>query len=324
MTAPGRPGASIRVNEGVAVATQGVRSRASRRLGVAVGCGRAGQWVWAGRGRCAEYGLVVSVAGALCLAREPTSPEKESAMTELVHLSVADAVATITLDSPHNRNALSRQLVAELTAHLETADIDPDVRVILLRSAHRVFCAGADLAEAAEGRSGATAALVALFRRIAAADTPVVVELAGPVVAGGLGIVGAADVVVASDDVTVQLTEVRLGLAPAVISLTLLPRLTSRAASDLFLSGRRIPAHEAVAAGFITRAVAADQLSTEVEAVVADLSRGTTQGLRETKRLLNRDLLARIDAQGDEMAELSERLFHSDEAKAAMKAFLTK
>lgn len=245
-------------------------------------------------------------------------------MTELVHLSVDDAIATITLDSPHNRNALSRQLVSELAAHLETADVDTAVRVIRLRSAHRVFCAGADLSEAAEGRGGATADLVALFRQIAAADTPVVVELAGPVVAGGLGIVGAADIVIASDDVSVQLTEVRLGLAPAVISLTLLPRLTSRAATDLFLSGRRITAAEAAAAGFLTRVVPAEQLSDEIDTVVADLARGTTQGLRETKRLLNRDLLAQIDAQGDEMAELSEKLFHSDEAVAAMKAFLKK
>jgi len=243
-------------------------------------------------------------------------------MTELVHLSVDDAVATITLDSPHNRNALSRQLVAELTAHLEAADLDAAVRVIRLRSAHRVFCAGADLSEASKGQSGATADLVKMLRRIVAAETPVVVELAGPVVAGGLGIVGAADVVIASDDVTLQLTEVRLGLAPAVISLTLLPRLTSRAASELFLSGRRITAAEAVGAGFITRVVAPEDVSSEVDAVVADLARGASQGLRETKRLLNRDLLARIDAQGDEMAELSERLFNSDEARAAMQAFL--
>ncbi|MFC7490426.1 MULTISPECIES: enoyl-CoA hydratase-related protein [unclassified Knoellia] len=243
-------------------------------------------------------------------------------MTELVHLSTDDAVATITLDSPHNRNALSRQLVTELTAHLETADVDPAVRVIRLRSAHRVFCAGADLSEAAQGQSGATAALVAMLRRIVAADTPVVVELAGPVVAGGLGIVGAADIVVASDDVTVQLTEVRLGLAPAVISLTLLPRLTSRAASELFLSGRRISAAEAAAAGFISRVVAPKDVLVEVDSVVADLARGTAQGLRETKRLLNRNLLAHIDAEGGDMAELSERLFNSDEAKAAMRAFL--
>lgn len=245
-------------------------------------------------------------------------------MTELVHLSVDDTVATITLDSPHNRNALSRQLVTEFTAHLETADLDPGVRVIRVRSAHRVFCAGADLSEASQGISGATAALVAMLRRIVAADTAVVVELAGPVVAGGLGIVGAADVVIAADDVTMQLTEVRLGLAPAVISLTLLPRLTSRAASELFLSGRRISAAEAAAAGFVSRVVAPEDVSSEVDSVLADLSRATAQGLRETKRLLNKDLLAHIDAQGGEMADLSERLFHSDEAVAAMKSFLKK
>ncbi|MEO6020753.1 MAG: enoyl-CoA hydratase-related protein [Knoellia sp.] len=245
-------------------------------------------------------------------------------MTELVHLSVEDAVATITLDSPHNRNALSRQLVRELAAHVASADQDNSVRVILLRSAHRVFCAGADLSEAAQGASGATSALVDLFRQIAAASSPVVVELGGPVVAGGLGIVGAADIVIASDDVTVQLTEVRLGLAPAVISLPLLPRLTSRAASDLFLSGRRVSATEAAVAGLVTRVVAKEALSAEVDAVIGDLARGTNQGLRETKRLLNADLLARIDAQGESMAELSEQLFGSEEARAAMKAFLSK
>ena len=70
------------------------------------------------------------------------------APAELVHLDVADGVATITLDSPHNRNALSRQLVTELVAHLATVDAADDVRVVLLKSSGRVFCSGADLSEA--------------------------------------------------------------------------------------------------------------------------------------------------------------------------------
>lgn len=244
-------------------------------------------------------------------------------MAELVHLDVADGVATVTLDSEHNRNALSRQLVTELADRLAQADADADVRAVLVRSAHRVFCSGADLSEAASGgmEEGARA-IVALQRQIATAGTPVVVELAGPVRAGGLGIVGAADVVVAAESVTFALTEVRLALAPAVISLTLLERFTDRAAAELFLTGRQFDAREAQTAGLVTRAVPDAELGAAVGAVLDGLVQGYPQGLRETKRLLNHDLVARIDALGDDVAAQSARLFGSDEAREAMTAFL--
>lgn len=246
-------------------------------------------------------------------------------MPELVHLGVADQVATITLDSEHNRNALSRQLVGELGAHLATADAADDVRAILIRSAGRVFCSGADLSEATgDGMVEGATALVALQRQIAAAEKPVVVALAGPVRAGGLGIVGAADIVVAAESVTFQLTEVRLGLAPAVISVSLLQRFTDRAAADLFLTARSFDATEAVAAGLITRAVPDDALAGEIDAVLADLVKGYPQGLRETKKLLNHDLVARIDALGEQVAAQSAELFASDEAREAMTAFLNR
>lgn len=243
--------------------------------------------------------------------------------TELVQLNVSGAIATITLQSEHNRNALSRQLMTELSDRLAQAEQDDRVRVIVLRSAHRVFCSGADLSEAASGEmvQGARA-LVAIQRQMAASRSPIVVELAGPVRAGGLGIVGAADIVVAGASVTFALTEVRLGLAPAVISLTLLERLADRAASDLLLTGRTFDAQEAQTAGLVTHAVPDSELSRKVGSVAADLSRGYPQGLGETKRLINRDLIARIDALGDQVAQRSAELFASDEARQAMAAFL--
>lgn len=246
-------------------------------------------------------------------------------MTELVHLDVADGVATITLDSEHNRNALSRQLVTELGAHLESAEADADAQVIVLRSAHRVFCSGADLSEAATGsmQEGASA-LIDLQRRIATSAKPVVVALGGPVRAGGLGLVGAADIVLATRPVTFALTEVRLALAPAVISLSLLPRLAPRAASDLFLTGRKFDAAEAAEIGLVTRVVEDGELENELQAVLADLALGFPQGFRETKALLNHDLVERIDRLGDELAEKSARLFGSDEAREAMLAFLSR
>jgi enoyl-CoA hydratase/methylglutaconyl-CoA hydratase len=242
---------------------------------------------------------------------------------ELVHLDVIDGVATITLDSEHNRNALSRRLVSELSEHLATAEADDAVRGVLVRSAGRVFCSGADLSEAvADGMEEGARALIALQRRIAASRCPVVVELGGPVRAGGLGIVGAADIVIAAESVTFALTEVRLALAPAVISASLLSRFTSRAAADLFLTGRTFDATEAAAAGLVTRVVADERLGTEVAAVLADLALGYPQGLRETKALLNADLLAHVDAVGEDLAARSAVLFGSDEARAAMRAFL--
>lgn len=243
-------------------------------------------------------------------------------MTELVHHDVADGVGTITLDSPHNRNALSRQLVTELFAALEAARSD-DSAVLVLRSADRVFCSGADLSEATEGAmEQGTRALVDLQRLIVTHPKPVVVRLAGPVRAGGLGLVASADIAICSDDVTFAFTEARLGVAPAVISLTVLARMTSRAAFDTFLTGRTFDAAEAAAMGVVTRSVPADELDDELARVCDDLRQAHPQGLAETKALLAREVVARIDAGADDMAALSARLFASDGAREAITAFL--
>jgi len=244
-------------------------------------------------------------------------------MTELVHYEAADGVGTITLDSPHNRNALSRQLVGELFERLDQAAADEAARVVVLRSADRVFCSGADLSEAATGsmQEGARA-IVDLQRRLLRLPLPVVTRLAGPVRAGGLGIVAASDVVICSEQVTFAFTESRLALAPAVISLTVLPRLTSRAASETFLSGRTFDAAEAATMGLVTRSVPDAHLDEAVAETCTELAKAHPQGLRETKALLARDLLAHLEANAEDMVALSARLFGSDEAREAMLAFL--
>jgi enoyl-CoA hydratase/carnithine racemase len=243
---------------------------------------------------------------------------------ELVHYEIADGIGTITLDSPKNRNALSKQLVGELFARLDESAGDTSV-VVLVRSADRVFCSGADLSEAAaDGMEQGARTMVEMQRRIVAHPKPVVTRLAGPVRAGGLGIVAASDIVICGDDVTFAFTESRLALAPAVISLTVLPRLSNRAASDTFLTGRTFDAGEAAQMGLVTRSVPADQLDASVAETCAELAKAHPQGLRETKALLARDLLRRIDAGADEMATLSARLFGSDAAREAMLAFLGK
>lgn len=252
-------------------------------------------------------------------------PEHTDTTDELVHYDVADAVATITLDSPHNRNALSRQLLTELRDHLATADAAEDVKVVLLKSSGRVFCSGADLSEATTVpmEEGARA-IVALQRSIVTHRKPIVTVVEGAVRAGGIGIIAASDVAIVAEDATFALTEVKLGLAPAVISLTVLPRLTSRAAGLTALGGETFSGAEAAAYGLVSRAVPAPDLDAASSEVVGQLATGASQGLLETKRLLNADLVERIDARGEEMVELSARLFGSEAAKEAMTAFLSR
>ncbi len=244
---------------------------------------------------------------------------------ELVRLDVEGPLATITLDSPHNRNALSKQLVTELVGHVATAGADDDVRVVLLRSSGRVFCSGADLSEASTGgmEEGARA-IVAFQRQLLTLDKPVVTELAGPVRAGGIGIVAASDIAIASTEANFALTEVKLGLAAAIISLTVHARMNPRAAALTTLGGEVFTGEQAAAYGLVTAAVPADELAAEVATVCASLATGAAQGLRESKRILNRDLVARIDERGEELAALSASLFASDEAREAMTAFLSR
>jgi len=240
-----------------------------------------------------------------------------------VTYDVSDAVATITLDSPHNRNALSRALVTGLFGALERAGADDDVRVVLIRSSGKVFCSGADLTEATTvGMEDGARRIVALQRLICTLDKPVVTEVLGAVRAGGIGIIAASDVCVAADSATFALTEVKLGLAAAIISLTVHARMSPRAAALTTLGGEVFSGAEAAAYGLVTTAVPVEDLGTTVAALCASLATGAPQGLRESKRILNADLVRRIDDGGEDMAALSARLFASDEARAAMTAFL--
>ena len=248
---------------------------------------------------------------------------------ELVHYEIAEGrsgIATITLDSPHNRNALSAQLIGELFERLERAENDDAVRVVVLAATGTVFCSGADLSEASSGADFADGprTIVRLQRALVSHSKPVVCRLQGAVRAGGIGLVAACDIAIAAEGASFALTEVKLGLAPAAISLTVLPRMTSRAAAYTCLTGERFTAAQAVEMGLVTTAVPADGLDVEVARVAAELATGSPQGLRETKRLINAALLANIDAHAEDAAALSARLFVSDAAREAMLAFLSK
>ncbi|TXG92882.1 enoyl-CoA hydratase family protein [Rhodococcus rhodnii] len=239
-----------------------------------------------------------------------------------VHYDVANAIATVTLDSPHNRNALSDPLVTGIEQSLADAAADPDVRAVVLTHTGGTFCAGADLSRASADVTERSLQMARLLRAIVALPKPVIAHVDGHVRAGGMGLVAACDIAIAGPSSSFALTEARLGLAASIISLTVLPRITPRAAARYFLTGERFDAAEAQRIGLVT--LAADDPAAAVAAVAADLRTASPQGLEESKRLVTREILAGFDAHSDDLAARSARLFESDEAREGMMAFLQK
>jgi enoyl-CoA hydratase len=241
-----------------------------------------------------------------------------------VHYSTDRAIATITLDSPQNRNALSSALVGAVTEHLATVRADESVRAVVLTHTGSTFCAGADLEEQSSegGPAAGTRRMLALLRALIELPKPVIVSLDGHARAGGIGVVGASDIAIAGPASTFAFTEVRLGLAPAIISLTTLTRMTDRAAARYFLTGETFDAAAAAAAGLVSAAVG--DPASELATICAALRSCSPQGLAATKPLTSAATLAAFDARADQVQELSQRLFESEEAGEGMTAFLHK
>ncbi|OPF84803.1 enoyl-CoA hydratase [Streptomyces antioxidans] len=259
--------------------------------------------------------------GGSTTGEPPTGgPTTSAGTTPFVRAASARGITTLTLDSPHNRNALSARLVAELCEALAAAGRDDRVRAVLLTHTGTTFCAGADLSEppSASGTSG----LVDLLRSIVELPKPVVARVTGHVRAGGLGLLGACDISAAGRGASFAFTEARLGLAPAVISMPLLPRLDRRAAARYYLTGERFDAAEAARIGLVTLADPEGDADQALAPVLDGLRRGSPQGLAESKRLVTADVLRAFDRDGEALAALSARLFASDEAREGMTSFL--
>jgi enoyl-CoA hydratase len=233
----------------------------------------------------------------------------------LIGRARARAVETLTLDSPHNRNALSAALVGELAEALTDAGRDPGVRAVVLTHTGNTFSAGADLKDPPPPE-----ALVALLRRIVEVPKPVVARVTGHVRAGGLGLLAACDIAAASTEATFAFTEVRIGVAPAVISLPLLPRTDPRALSRYYLTGERFDTAEATATGLLT--THADDVDTALAPILDGLRRSAPDALAETKRLLTARVLEAFDRDAAGLTALSARLFSSPQAREGMTAFL--
>jgi methylglutaconyl-CoA hydratase len=246
---------------------------------------------------------------------------------ELVRTVTAAGVTTLTLDSPANRNALSTPLMRELLAGLSAAVTDQAVRAVVISHTGPVFCSGADLKETAEARASGRVPAELLADVLAAIwefPKPVLARVAGPARAGGLGLIAAADIAVCVREATFAFSEVRLGVIPAVISATVLPRLAPRAAAELYLTGNVFDGIRAAEIGLVTAAVAADGLDDAITAYTDALVRGGPLALAGTKQLLRRRPAETVRADLAELADRSAGYFRSAEGREGVAAFREK
>ncbi|MEU9982338.1 enoyl-CoA hydratase family protein [Streptomyces sp. NPDC050856] len=236
-------------------------------------------------------------------------------MTRPVTAAHERGITTLTLNSPDNRNALSARLVRELSEALTDCAADPAVRAVVLTHTGATFSAGADLKAPPSPYT-----FVALLRQIVESPKPVVARVAGHVRAGGLGLVGACDIVAAGTGADFGLTEVRIGVAPSVISLSLLPRLDPRSAARYYLTGELFDAVEAARIGLVT--VVGDDVDAALAPILDGLRRASPRGLAEAKRLVTARVLETFERDAEDLVQRSASLFVSAEAREGMTAFL--
>ncbi|MEM7003258.1 MAG: enoyl-CoA hydratase-related protein, partial [Pseudomonadota bacterium] len=227
---------------------------------------------------------------------------------------------------PENRNALSAVLVNELYTHLNNAVADDSVRSIVITGNGPAFCAGADLksppGQVVDGREPVS--YPDILNLILDCPKPVIAAINGAAFAGGLGMVGAADIVVTVEDAQFSFSEVRIGVIPAVISVVCIPKLGTHHGMKLFLTGERFTGKQAVDMGFAHRAVAADQLLAAVQEEIDMINLGGPIAVQECKKLVRRVAqLERAEAFA-ETGEWSVRMFQSDEGAEGMAAFREK
>ena len=241
---------------------------------------------------------------------------------DAVLYGVAHGVATITLNQPDNRNALIPTLLDGLGAFLESADTDSSVRVIVLTNSGPAFCAGADLKGG--GLAPSKYDLPQILGTMQDSPKPVVGRIAGHCMGGGVGLAAACDISIVRSDSKFGFTEVRIGAAPAIISVVCLPKMRRGDALELFLSGERISAERAAEVGLINSVSDPDTFDEAIDSLIQKLLAGGPGALAAAKRLV-------FEVPGTDRAtafartaEISRQLFASEEAAEGMAAFREK
>lgn len=248
------------------------------------------------------------------------------ASTEQTLYEVSEGAAWIKLNRPEKRNALSAMLITEVYDHIQAANGDDDVRCIVITGNGPGFCSGADLKDdrgLPEGRAEAVA-YPDLLAAIQDNPKPVIAAVNGPAFAGGLGLVGACDIVVTVASAQFSFSEVRIGVIPAIISVVCLPKLGTHHGMKLFLTGERFDGEQAVAMGLAHRAVPEGELEAAVNEEVAMIRQGGPIAVIECKKLVREVSRLSREEGFARTAPWSAEMFASEEAQEGMAAFREK
>lgn len=240
------------------------------------------------------------------------------------------AVATVTLNRADKRNALDAAMVDGISIALAELELESDVRVIVLTGAGKDFCAGADLAALERIAAGAGSIdnlhdaehLGQLFIRMRRGTKPIIAAVRGNAIAGGAGLAGACDIVLAADDAVFGYPEVHLGFVPAMVMALLRRAVGEKVAFDLVARGDRIAAAEAHRLGLVNRVFAADSFDDDVREYATSLASRSGSAIALTKRLLyGLDGMSFEDAiaRGAEVNALAR---DTDDCRAGVRAFL--
>lgn len=241
----------------------------------------------------------------------------------------ARGVTTITLNRPEVHNAFNRQMMAQLTNHFVDLGGDANTRVIVLKGAGNSFCAGADLEEMKASKSASHTDNLAhakilsdMFATINACSKPLVSVVHGASFGGGTGLASVSDVVIASHEAMFGLTEVKLGLIPAVIAPYVLSKIGGSHARDLFLSGRKFTAEHALNIGLAHHISPSESLDTTLESVIADFLYAAPHAIAHAKALIAK--IGDTDSYRDDTINLIATIRTGDEAQEGLDAFLNK
>lgn len=237
--------------------------------------------------------------------------------------------ATLTLNRPEKRNALSRELVDAINSALTDAERDPNVRTVVLRGAGKAFCAGADLSEIQAMQTAtfdqnlnSSNHLKTFFQRLYTFPKPTIAAVHGPALAGGCGLATCCDFVLATGNATFGYPEVKIGFIPALVMVLLTHQIGERSARDLCLSGRAVDATEAQRLGLITRVT--DDLDTSVSDLCRKLAKNSPQAMASVKSMLPDVHGAPVVEALDNAARSNATARASDDCKEGIAAFLEK
>ncbi|MEE2602851.1 MAG: enoyl-CoA hydratase/isomerase family protein [Pseudomonadota bacterium] len=249
-----------------------------------------------------------------------------------VTIQTEGSVARITLDNPEKRNAFDDRIIASLTEAFEQAGSDDGVRVVVLQAAGKHFSAGADLnwmramgkLDAQQNRDDALK-LARLMQSIDQCPKPVIARVQGAAFGGALGLICAADMAVAADNARFCLSEVKLGIVPAVISPYVVRAMGARQANRYFMTAEVIPAERAVALGIAHEVVPESELNDSVDSLINALLAAGPQAQIEARNLIARVGHGPIDqTMLNDTADLIARLRTGEEGQEGLSAFLEK